>query len=145
MTKNKIPVRVTKHVEFEASHNLIHYNGPCERFHGHTYKLEVTVEGVPSNKQGLVVDFKDLKSIINSTIINKVDHEYLNRVMVDEFGMDSDQNTTCENMIVAFWYALDHPISEIAGADYIHLAEIKLWETTNSYATLTRDMVYREE
>jgi 6-pyruvoyltetrahydropterin/6-carboxytetrahydropterin synthase len=138
----KIPVRLTKHVEFEASHKLIHYSGPCERLHGHTYKLEVTIEGIPDSETGLVIDFKDLKSKINDEILSKVDHEYLNQVMADQFNMNPNENTTCENMIIAFWYALDHVISETDGNNHINLQELKLWETSSSFATLTRDMVY---
>jgi 6-pyruvoyltetrahydropterin/6-carboxytetrahydropterin synthase len=138
---NRIPVRVTKHVEFESCHRLVKYSGPCERMHGHTYKLQVTVEGVPDTRaDGLVIDFKDLKKIINEVVVDKVDHQDLNEVMVKEFAFADDVNTSCENMIIAFWYALDHHISE--NFEGVKLQELKLWETTNSFATLTRDMVY---
>lgn len=143
--KRTIPVRVTKHVEFEACHNLINYKGACERLHGHTYKLEVTVEGIP-NEQGLVIDFKHLKAILESEVLTAVDHHFLNETMPKNFNMEVWENTTCENMIVAFWYALDHAITENSESDkYVQLQEIKLWETTNSFATLTREMVYRGE
>lgn len=140
-----IPVRVTKHVEFEAAHNLVEYRGACERLHGHTYKFEVTVEGVPDERTGLVIDFKDLKRVMEDEILKHVDHQFLNDIMHRDFGMKTYENTTCENMIVAFWYALDHVITEMSDGDrYVKLQELKLWETSNSFATVTRDMVYGE-
>lgn len=136
---NRIPVKVTKFFEFEACHHLVKYSGACERPHGHSYKLYVTVEGVPNKNNGLVVDFKELKKVVNETIINKVDHYDLNEVMPQDFAMGFSDNTTCENMITAFWYALDHTLAE--NYEGVLLSELKLYETSSSFATLTRDMV----
>lgn len=136
-----IPVRVTKFFEFEACHRLDNnYAGPCERWHGHSYKFFVTAEGIPSKVDGMVIDFKKLKAIVNDVVISRVDHYTLNDVMVTEFNTKSNQNTTCENMIIAFWVALDHEIAE--RAEGVKLVKLKLYETSGSYASLTRDMVY---
>jgi len=139
----KIPVRLTKFFEFEASHHLVNYKGACERPHGHSYKLYVTVEGIPVDGLGMVMDFKELKAIVKEQILDKVDHYDLNDAMPQEFAMKYTDNTTCENMIIAFWYALDHIISENNSS--VKLSEIKLYETSSSYATLTRDLVYGGE
>jgi len=139
--KDAIPVKVTKFFEFEACHKLDNnYSGPCERLHGHSYKLYVTVEGISSKEVGMVIDFKVLKNIVNEIVIEKVDHYTLNEVMVTEFNMSSDQNTTCENMLIAFWVALDHEIAE--RAEGVKLVALKLYETSGSYAELDRKMVY---
>lgn len=136
----KIPVRVTKHFEFEASHSLVHnYEGPCSNVHGHSYKLFVTVEGVPNIDNGMVIDFKLLKELVNAELVNVIDHTELNNSM-SVFMNTSSNNTTCENMIVAMWYALDHVIQE--RFEGVKLYEIKLYETSGSYATINRDMVY---
>jgi 6-pyruvoyl-tetrahydropterin synthase len=138
-----IPVNLTKEFEFEACHRLVGYNGPCERYHGHSYKLEVTVQGVPKGRNGcggLLVDFKELKDLVKEEVIDIVDHEDLNVVMHQMFNMTPTQNTTCENMIIAFWYALDHTISE--KFEGVTLNKLKLYETRTSCATLTRCMVY---
>lgn len=135
---HNIPVKLVKEgFSFEACHSLVEYEGACNRLHGHSYKMTVAVEGVPKN-DGLVIDFKYLKNIVNEVIIDKVDHYNLNEVMPTEFSLQG--NTTCENMIVAFWYALDHEITE--RFEGVKLSELKLWETENSFAVLTREMVY---
>ena len=64
-------LRITKEFKFECAHALTGYNGKCSHIHGHSYTLRVTVRGEPiSNpedpKYGLVIDFNDLKKIINT-------------------------------------------------------------------------------
>ena len=67
-------MRLTKMFSFEMAHCLWHYEGKCSNLHGHSYKMEVTVEGLPSQENGMVIDFKKLKDIVNETIIDKFDH-----------------------------------------------------------------------
>lgn len=40
-------LRITKQLSFEMAHALLGYDGKCQNIHGHSYKLFVTVEGVP--------------------------------------------------------------------------------------------------
>ena len=59
-------IRVTKSFSFETGHALYGYDGLCKNVHGHSYKLYVTVIGNPIDdknhvKNGMVIDFKDLK------------------------------------------------------------------------------------
>lgn len=136
---NTIPVRVTKRFTFEACHRLINYKGPCERMHGHSYKMEVTVVGVP-NEQNLTIDFKHLKHVVNTHVISKVDHQDLNDVLLMEFDLAS--NTTCEAMIVLFWKEIEKAL-ESEGFYHVKLDRIRLWETEDSYAELTMDLVER--
>ena len=56
--------------KFDAAHNLIHYHGKCERLHGHTYRLRVTLEGTPDS-EGMICDFAELKRIVNDLVISK--------------------------------------------------------------------------
>ena len=75
-------VRITKKFRFEAAHALFSYDGKCKNIHGHNYNLFVTVIGKPiSNpknvKLGMVMDFGDLKKIVNTTIVDKFDHSLI--------------------------------------------------------------------
>jgi 6-pyruvoyltetrahydropterin/6-carboxytetrahydropterin synthase len=72
-------IRITKQFNFEMAHALHGYDGLCKNIHGHSYELFVTVIGVPnpnneSPKKGMVIDFKDLKSIVKGQIVNEFDH-----------------------------------------------------------------------
>ncbi len=54
-------------------HRLPFHKGKCYNLHGHTYKLQVTIEGEP-DKNGFVMDFGDLKKIVKETVLEKLDH-----------------------------------------------------------------------
>lgn len=137
----KMELTVSKHFEFEASHRLINKKltdeenkklfGKCYDCisHGHTYKLTVTVGG-KVNENGMIINFHDLKGMVENLIINKVDHKFLN----EEVDFLKDKITTCENMITEFWNILDKHLKENF-AD-INLKKIQLYETSDSYATM---------
>jgi 6-pyruvoyltetrahydropterin/6-carboxytetrahydropterin synthase len=64
------------------AHSLWNYDGPCKNIHGHSYKLYVTIIGKPSEdssdpKNGMVIDFSDLKKIIDENVIDYFDHSVI--------------------------------------------------------------------
>ncbi len=72
-------IRITKHFTFETGHALYGYDGKCKNVHGHSYKLLVTISGEPitdkSNvKYGMVLDFGDLKKVVEEEIVDVFDH-----------------------------------------------------------------------
>ena len=72
-------VRISKEFTFDMAHALLGYDGQCKNIHGHSYTLVVTVIGSPmhdvnSPKNGMLIDFKDLKNIIKKQIIDRFDH-----------------------------------------------------------------------
>ena len=121
-------VSVTKEFTFDSCHQLKEYVGACARLHGHTYKLQVTVEG-ELDKIGMVVDFKELKAYVDGMIIKSLDHYNLN----DKLWF----NTTAENMSVYFFELLSKFFIEVSEREgrYIALTEVKLWETPTSFAS----------
>jgi len=68
---------VSKEFRFEASHVLPKHPGQCSRLHGHSWKLTVSVQGAISPETGFVVDFADLKELVNKLVISKIDHQHL--------------------------------------------------------------------
>ncbi len=72
-------LRITKEFRFEAAHALTGYDGKCSNLHGHSYILNVTVSGEALSqdgapKDGMVLDFTVLKSIVNERIVDIYDH-----------------------------------------------------------------------
>lgn len=67
--------------------------------HGHTYQLEVTVEGEIDPETGYVMDFSDLKRAVHDAVIREVDRRHLNF----DVPFLSGVNPTAENIAVAFW------------------------------------------
>ena len=79
-------IRVTKRFHFEMAHTLYEYDGLCRNIHGHSYNLDVTISGEPRNepghpKDGMVLDFGELKNIVKTQIVNRFDHA----LMVNRF------------------------------------------------------------
>lgn len=114
-----------KEFSFEACHHLLNYPGDCAKPHGHSYKLQVTLSGnvVPNQEYALdnmVMDFKELKSIVQAEVICTHDHEDLNNIYY---------NPTAEVMVIYIF----HKILPHLPADVV-LESVKLWETANSFA-----------
>ncbi len=135
-------IRITKEFRYEGAHALLGYDGKCQYIHGHSYILYVTVKGSPINdpencKNGMIMDFSVLKSIVNETVVDKFDHaivlrndaplaseicsEYKNVVLVDF-------QPTCENLISYFAGAIQARLPE-----NVSLYSLRLHETASSY------------
>lgn len=106
---------IGKDFYFESAHKLDDYDGKCNMLHGHSYKLSVIIKG-PIKADGMVMDYGDLKKIVNEKVINKLDHLYLNEIV---------KVPTAENLLKFIWNEL---------TDVLPLYELRLWETRDSFA-----------
>ena len=138
-------IRITKIFTFETAHVLYNYDGKCKNMHGHSYKLFVTVKGTPINdindvKNGMVVDFGDIKKIVKEEIVDVWDHAVLLNALTPhkELGEDLVQKghkviecnyqPTCENMLYEIAEKIKNKLPS-----HVQLAYLKLHETENSY------------
>jgi len=138
-------IRVTKEFGFEMAHALLNHDGPCRNIHGHSYRLFVTVAGIPekdpaSPKNGMVIDFSDLKKIVREEVIERFDHAF---VISDRYNCEKTErirelsaNTlivgyqpTCENLVADFARKI---IKRLPSGVKLH--SLKLYETASSYA-----------
>lgn len=139
-------IRITKHFDFETAHALYGYDGKCKNIHGHSYQLFVTVIGTPIDdpnhvKNGMVLDFGDLKKIVKSEIVDVFDHATVlnanspHKALADKIESHSsrvilvDYQPTSENMIVDFATKISKKLPKS-----VSLHSLKLYETNNSYA-----------
>ena len=108
---------ICKTFQFHAAHHLSKLPGdhPCSRVHGHSYKLEVLIDGEVDSETGMVMDFSDLKTQVEP-VLACLDHHDLNEVM---------ETPTAEN--IATWI-----FRELLTAG-LPMAAIRLWETDSSY------------
>ena len=119
-------VYLTKEFEFEAAHHLINYDGACANVHGHSYKLQVTVSGSVNPfdtkyaTDCMVLDFKDLKNVVKTAIIDTHDHADLNTLY---------DNPTAEIMVIGMYDNLREWLPKD-----VNLESVKLWETSTSFA-----------
>lgn len=138
-------IRLTKQFNFEMAHALHGYDGPCKNIHGHSYELFVTVIGEPiadknSPKNGMVIDFKDLKAIVRENIISQFDHalsissetdpEHINSLIknYDKVIVTPYQPTT-ENYLTDFVARIKDKLPP-----GVSLYSLKIQETVTSYA-----------
>ena len=105
---------------FAAAHQLREIGGSCEQLHGHTWKVEVFLEGEELEENGVLIDFRDFKSIIRKWI-NKLDHHYLNDVLE---GM----NPSTENLARYLFEKLEESIYSKG----IKLSKIRVWESDDA-------------
>lgn len=139
-------IRLTKRYTFETGHALYGYDGKCRHVHGHGYKLFVTIMGEPimdrtNVKHGMVLDFGDLKKIVNEEIVDKYDHAIvLNRNSPHkELGEQlmaqghhvilEDFQPTSELLVTHFAEVIKKRLPK-----NIELVSVRLQETDNSQA-----------
>lgn len=122
-SSQKLPfITVGKSFTFAAAHRLPNYNGPCRFLHGHEWKLEIEVLKRIDTRTNMVMDFRDIKALVNRHVVNVLDHGYINRVI---------SYPTAESMIVWIWERL------MFGGLMKGISTIRLWETNTSCATIT--------
>ena len=129
---------VTKTFTFDMAHRLTEHKAKCWNIHGHTYKLEVTLMG-KLKANGMVIDYTDLKNVVNEFIDENLDHKYLSNSADEEvikFMQKSkfaltvvDFEPTAENMVE--W--IFDELKDKFGAG-VQVYAIKLWETPTSSA-----------
>ena len=136
---------ITKIFHFEAAHALNGYDGKCRNIHGHSYEMRVTVKGMPLNepgnpKNGMVIDFHDLKAIVNQEVIEKLDHSFIiGNNMPKDFVEITKQNfdkvvelpyqPTTENMLADFAQRIKRRMPQ-----HVELYSVTLQETRDNIA-----------
>ena len=139
-------IRITKQFSFETGHALYGYDGKCKNVHGHSYRLDVTVIGVPitdtSNvKYGMVIDFGDLKSIVKNEIVDVFDHATVFNQNTPHVELAKELEKRGHNVLLVDY----QPTSEMMVIDFaakikrrlpdnITLHSLKLQETATSFA-----------
>lgn len=139
-------IRITKQFSFETGHALYGYDGKCKNVHGHSYKLSVTVIGIPITdtnnvKYGMVIDFGDLKKIVKEQIVDVFDHATVFNKNTPHIELANELKSrghdvilvnyqpTSENMVIDFSNKIKNLLPE-----NIHLHSLKLQETETSFA-----------
>lgn len=140
-------MRIVKIFTFSAAHRLPGHE-QCKNLHGHTYKLEVEIEG-EQDSSGMVVDFIKFKDFVNKLIINKIDHS---TIVCDKdtelLGKLQELNTkryilpfnsTCENLVQYFLNILrqENKLTHELGA--IRITRLRLYESETSYSEVNEE------
>ncbi|HVT12041.1 MAG TPA: 6-carboxytetrahydropterin synthase [Fimbriimonadaceae bacterium] len=131
---------LTRIYEFAAAHRLhvpgmteaqnVEMFGKCnnEAGHGHNYTLEVTVEGEPDPKTGMMVDLAAMDRIVDDLVVERYDHKHLN-IDMPEFH---DRAPTSEVIATEIFRRLDGKLPA-------KLARVRLHETARSVFEVSRN------
>jgi len=128
---------ITRRIEFSASHVCANPALPEEENrrlfgdaanpygHGHNYVVEVTMEGDPDPVSGMVLDLKELKSILNAQVVDSFDHRFLNK----EVPPFDRTIPTVENIAIEIWNRIEPSLSRPPAK----LHSVRVYETPNLY------------
>jgi 6-pyruvoyltetrahydropterin/6-carboxytetrahydropterin synthase len=111
---------ITYSEQFHAAHELTWHKGKCSNLHGHTYLVELTLEG-DLTSDGIIEDFDRIGELLNSQVLNVLDHSFLNEII---------SNPTAE--LIAAWI-FDRLAKSLDGLD-----QVRVWETSNTSAIVRR-------
>lgn len=106
---------VSREFTFAGAHRLPGYDGKCERLHGHTWRLRVTVAAAVG-ANGIAFDFKELGRAVEEEVLSVLDHADLNTVM---------PQPSAECIAQWVWKRLVK----------LPLAEVRVWESEHSFVT----------
>jgi 6-pyruvoyltetrahydropterin/6-carboxytetrahydropterin synthase len=114
---------------FSAAHALRGYKGRCERLHGHNWKVRLSVGGKKLDPLGMVVDFTELRALLD-VLLSRLDHHFLNEVPPFD-----TVNPTAENIAAHLFRGMKAALktkripAKITG--------VEVWESEGSSATAT--------
>ncbi|MFQ5847428.1 MAG: 6-carboxytetrahydropterin synthase QueD [Candidatus Methylomirabilales bacterium] len=139
-------MKVSRMFEFDAAHRVLGHPGRCASLHGHRYRLQVVVEATDLNALGMLIDFGDIKRLVDEGLVSRWDHAALFRrddplvravlqaqPEAPERVVTLPDNPTAEVMAKTAFQEIAKALPE-----GLTLSEVTLWETPNSSACITR-------
>jgi 6-pyruvoyltetrahydropterin/6-carboxytetrahydropterin synthase len=137
-------MHIYKEFSFEASHILPRHPGKCARLHGHSWKLTVWVEGAVDPATGFVMDYGDLKRIVENNLLIHLDHSHLGYGEADTYTdsfiwtpfFGNTFYPSSENLAQAIFAHLDKFITGVSNG--VRLSSVTLNETCTSGASYAR-------
>lgn len=110
---------------FSAAHLLAEIGGKCEELHGHNFKVEITAAAEKLNSNGLLIDFRFLKKVLEE-ILEEIDHKHLNTLTAF-----TGINPSAENIAK---YICDKMEIKVKTAG-VNMVRVKIWESENAAVT----------
>lgn len=133
-------VRIAKEFRWEMGHRLPLHSGQCSNIHGHSYRLRITLDGIP-DASGMVMDFYELATLAQP-IVDMLDHVFLcssDDETMQRFFRDHPEfkvvtvpfPTTVEN--ICRWIA-EHLAHQLRRYPNITQLRVRLHETATAFA-----------
>ncbi len=114
---------IFKDYTFAAAHSIRGHTGGCQNLHGHNYRVRVHVAAEQLDGLGMVIDFADLKSIVDD-VLGPFDHR-----MINDLPPFDERNTTAE---LISQYVFEEVGKRLPAGRSVRRVEV--WETETSCA-----------
>ena len=118
---------LTIETEFAAAHRIKEAGGKCENLHGHTWKVQVTLQGKKLDERGILVDFREVKGIVKKSL-DKLDHQYLNEVL-------KNIEPTTENIAKYLFKKLEKELN----LERVKLSKVKVGESDKTWISYSQE------
>jgi 6-pyruvoyltetrahydropterin/6-carboxytetrahydropterin synthase len=118
---------VTVEAGFSSGHYLRNYRGKCENPHGHNYRVLVTLAGAELDETGLLLDFKQLKTLLRPVV------DYLDHRMINDLAPFTELNPSAENLARYFYQETSNQLRELTSGR-VHVKDCTIFETDTSFA-----------
>lgn len=112
-----VKVRLVRKYGFESAHRLplVPEGHKCSRLHGHSFRIEISVEGAVDERLGWFVDYADIDAACRP-LIDALDHRYLNEIP----GLE---NPTSEHLAKYIWDRLCASLSGLVRVTVMETCE----------------------
>ena len=113
--------------DFSAAHSLSRHPGKCKDLHGHTYRVDVVIEGEKKEGTECVADFAEVKALLEE-VIELVDHKHLNELI---------SYPTSENIALFLKTELEKRLNSSKFGVTLH--SIRIWEGKDKWVMVESD------
>ena len=131
-------MKIAKEFNWEMGHRLAFHEGKCRNLHGHSYKMLLELEG-DVNSNGMLIDYYDVKKIIDPVIEN-LDHAFLVK-RDDKDLIEALTKLNSRHVVINFESTAEnicgYLLNEIKNKNLpgnIKRVMVKVFETENTYA-----------
>jgi len=147
-----MPYRICKTIEIESGHMLSKHPDKCRFPHGHSRKVEVVLEAMELDGNGMVCDFKVVKEAVGE-FLEGFDHaicmntrdpmfETMKKAYGDRVIAFADTEPTTEVLAKTFYDAFRDKLNEYGDQtspryilrDSVRIKRVRVWETSSSWA-----------
>ena len=133
--------RIRKTFKFPFGHRLSKHEGLCKNFHGHNAKLEVQLMSLDLNENDMVIDFSELKKVVNELIIKDFDHSMVlndsDKEKINGKKIYLNGDPTAEVLSEHFYKILDEYF-KVNNGD-IQVEFVRLWENDGAFSEYSEE------
>jgi 6-pyruvoyltetrahydropterin/6-carboxytetrahydropterin synthase len=123
---------IFKEFTFAAAHAIRGHTRGCQNLHGHNYRVRVHVRAERLDPLGMVLDFADLKAIVQE-VVGPFDHQVIN-----EIPPFDRTNTTAELIAQYVFEEVERRLPVEPGDRGVKVVRVEVWETDTSCAIFER-------